>query len=282
MVLAGLVLWRSVGGRVGLVLGVTPGLLMGVTVIVTGNHYWIDGVVGAAFTLAPAIVLLNSNRILAALRAVRIHSARGWQSLSVSRKAQATTIGFTGLLVYLLVGQVVSPGFTDHWGYLVFQTAGILLLLLFGEVKFADQGGLSWQTHLIAVAASFADTLGTAGDAYANYREYDKIVHFTGIAVVSSAAYDCLRAMNRRDARTWRGADRLVTAVSIGIATGVGWEAYEYLGDNVFHSTRIGGFEDTAYDLIFDSFGAIVAGVLLWWADVREDEEAREGALEEG
>jgi hypothetical protein len=86
--------------------------------------------------------------------------------------------------------------------------------------------------------------------------------------------------MNRRDGRTWKGADRLVAAVAIGIATGVGWEVYEYLGDNVFHSTRIGGFEDTAYDLIFDSFGAMVAGVLLWWADVRE-EEAREAGFEE-
>jgi hypothetical protein len=281
MMLVGFVLWRSIRGPAGTAIGLLPGILMFVTVVVTGNHYWIDGVIGAAYSLVPAAALVTAGRWWPALRRLDAQAGRlahhSFAVLRQSRKGQTTVLGFAGLLIYLVVGQVVSPGFTDHWGYLFFQAIGILGLLVIGEVKFADQGGLSWQTHLIAIGAIFADTLGTAGDMYANHREYDKIVHFCGIAAVTSAVYDCLRALNRRNG-SWPANDRLVAAIAIGVAAGIGWEVYEYVGDNVFASTRIGGVADTTYDLVFDTLGAMVAGVVLWRAEVRgsggEEEKA--------
>jgi hypothetical protein len=63
--------------------------------------------------------------------------------------------------------------------------------------------------------------------------------------------------------------DRLIAAVTIGIAVGVAWEVYELLGDKVFHTTRAMGMRDTANDILSDSLGAIAAGMWLWWSERR-------------
>ncbi|GAB4330449.1 MAG: hypothetical protein Kow0010_15460 [Dehalococcoidia bacterium] len=65
MVLAGFVLARSIGGRTGSMVGVLPGTVMMVTVIVSGNHYWIDGVIGTAYTMIPALWFAYGGRLRA-------------------------------------------------------------------------------------------------------------------------------------------------------------------------------------------------------------------------
>lgn len=57
MALAGWGLARAIGGWKGRLLGVIPPVLMMVTVVVTGNHYWLDGVVGTVLCLVPAVFL---------------------------------------------------------------------------------------------------------------------------------------------------------------------------------------------------------------------------------
>jgi uncharacterized membrane protein YjdF len=167
------------------------------------------------------------------------------------------------LLIYLVARQIVEPGFTDYWGYLVFQMAVTLLLLLAGEIIFADQGGLSWQTHVIAVTCGYLDTLGTDGNLYARFDEYDKLTHFAGVAAVTSGAYDCFRALNLRRGGTWPLQERFFLAISVGLAVGLGWEVWEFIGDHVFNSSRIGGVWDTSNDLVADALGAVVAGLVL-------------------
>ena len=58
MTVTGIILARSIGGRVGWAIAALPGTLMLVTVIVTGNHFWFDGAVGIAFTLVPLLIML--------------------------------------------------------------------------------------------------------------------------------------------------------------------------------------------------------------------------------
>lgn len=60
MAACGLVLGQSLGGRWRWPVSVGPGLLMLVTVMATGNHFWFDGVVGAAFAAGPAAAMLLS------------------------------------------------------------------------------------------------------------------------------------------------------------------------------------------------------------------------------
>ncbi len=273
MVLVGFVFARSLGGWRGAAIGLVPGSVMSVTVIVTGNHYWIDGVVGAAYSLGPALVLLY-------WRPVIRYTAITTRVIASNRRLQLSLLALGGLETYLLVAQVFNPGFTDFWGYLVFQMAAIMILLTAGEVVFRHHGGISWQTHAIATVCSYLDVLGTDGNLYARIDEYDKLTHFMGVAAITSGAYDCFRGMYNAGSRKWVAEDRLVAAVSVGIAVGIGWEVYEYIGDNVFNTSRIGGAWDTTNDIVSDTLGAMAAGIWLWWAE-KQDSPVGSTALPE-
>lgn len=274
--LAGLALWRSSRRWQLVILGPLPGLVMLLAVVVTGNHYWIDGAAGVALALLPAAVATRAWRwraldaALQGLRATR-------ETLAHDTRAQTSTFFLSGLLVYLLAGQLLRPGFTDYWGYLVFQMAVTLVLLIAGSTIFRQQGGLSWWTHAIAVSTSYADTFGTAGDLYARIDEYDKLTHFFGVAAITAGAYDCFRGLHRRGLHRWVADERLLAAITIGVMVGVAWECYEFVGDRVFGTSRVGGMVDTTNDLISDTLGAVTAGFVLWRAE-RQEREAREKA----
>ena len=59
MALAGYCVGRSIGGTRGQLLKFLPGITMAITVIVTGNHWWLDAVIGTAFALGPALVAVH-------------------------------------------------------------------------------------------------------------------------------------------------------------------------------------------------------------------------------
>jgi hypothetical protein len=165
MALAGYVLARSVSGSWRWPIAVAPGAAMGITVMATGNHFWLDGVIGTAVAVGPAVVLarLDVSRVRLPRPAVSADLRERW-SLAMSRsKTRFTIASLAGLLTYLVVGEVQAPGFTDFWGYLVFQMAGTLVILVGFEVAFARQGGVSWVTHAVAVSCGYLDVLGTAG-----------------------------------------------------------------------------------------------------------------------
>jgi hypothetical protein len=284
MMAAGFAVGRSIGGRLGWMVMPVPGVLMAITVIVTGNHWSVDGLVGTIFTMVPAGIMLGmppagalrrlAHRLRTTGRRIAPAAARSYQVLSRNSRAKFSILALSALIIYMLVARAMNAGFTDYWGYLVFQMAASLLFLLAAEVAFAEQGGLSWQTHLLAVVCSYADTLGTDGNLYARIDEYDKLTHFLGVAAVAAAAYDVFRALDRRGSRAWFANDRLIAAVAVGMATGVAWEGWEFIGDRVFQTSRIGGVWDTANDLFSDAAGALTAGVVLWRQELSSARDA--------
>jgi uncharacterized membrane protein YjdF len=266
--LAGVMLIRSVGGRLGWLLGLIPVSIIAVAVVVTGNHYWLDGLAGIAVCLAAlalSVWLAGQRFQLGSRRATLATAGRaaGETVLYGRRCVQLACLALTGILAYLLVGQVVSPGFTDHWGYFPPQVAFYLTVAIVGETLFRRDGGLfAWQTLFVAVAATSADVFGTSEDFYANFKEYDKIVHFFGAAAFTAVVIDILVALAARGRIDHTYAEIVVIGVACGIAAGIGWEVYEYVGDHVFHSARTGGWPDTSHDILFDSLGALLIGLV--------------------
>jgi uncharacterized membrane protein YjdF len=206
----------------------------------------------AAVAGATVTLLWTPARAAAVLRSARSTS---WALLS--------TTGLATLLAYLLVRQALAPGFTDYWGYIVLQVAATLVLLLGLGVAFAREGGLSWYTHLVVTANTWADTLGTAGHLYERHASYDKVTHFfAGVAIVAAVA-DVLRALDERGLLRWTLQRRLAVAVAATLVLNLGWEAYEYLGDILFDTGRHKGALDTTYDLVADLAGALVSVAVL-------------------
>lgn len=245
-----------------------PGSLMLVTVVVTGNHYWFDGAIGILYALAPAAFLLDLPNMrrwwtrwvylpppperASLLEATARHP---WALFDVA------ALGV--LLIYMIVGEIVRPGFTDYWGYMVAQIAATMLAVSWLTQRFSTEGGLSWLTHLIIVLVTYADTLGTAAGFYDRYQIYDKFTHLGGGAILSATVYEITLALRWRGAISWNLPLRMVVAIGVSLALGAIWEFYEVFGDAIFDTGRHAGSLDTIYDLISDFSGAILAVALL-------------------
>jgi uncharacterized membrane protein YjdF len=150
-----------------------------------------------------------------------------------------SAVGLAGLLIYLLIRQAIQPGFTDYWGFMVAQIAVTLVFVVAMSSVFAREGGLSWYTHLVVTGNTWADTLGTAGHLYERHVTYDKVTHFLAGVVLTAAAADVLRALNRRGWIRLMVGRQLALAVAIALLANIGWELYEYVGDVVFQSEGI-------------------------------------------
>jgi PAP2 superfamily len=249
-----------------------PGFLMAVTVVVTGNHYWLDGLVGVCFALIPAIWLSHREDLAAARRGVRWVS--GWSAaraaVAENRGAQLSIGSLALLLAYLIVREPITPGFTNYWGYMIAQVAATIAAIAYLCTVFRAEGGLSWPTHVIVIVVTYADTLGTANHFYERFVTYDKITHFGGGAALAAACYDILFALNLRGRISWTPGWRVFLATLVPVALGAGWEFYEYVGDVVFNTGRHRGNLDTIYDVISDTTGALLVCLLMWRRELKQ------------
>jgi PAP2 superfamily len=63
LALVGWGLAHHLGGWRGRLIGALPATAMWVTVVVTGNHYWLDGLVGTVVALTPALLMARADRL---------------------------------------------------------------------------------------------------------------------------------------------------------------------------------------------------------------------------
>jgi uncharacterized membrane protein YjdF len=187
-----------------------------------------------------------------------------WRKSPRSQGVLLSTVGLGGLLAFLLIHEAIRPNFTDYWGYMIGQIAVTLAVIVALDVYFAREGGLSWYTHLVVTANTWADTFGTAAHLYERHSSYDKVTHFCAGIAITVAAADVLRGLDERGVLRRPLVWRLVAAMTITLALNIGWETYEYLGDVVFQSGRHQGSLDTTYDFVSDMTGALVSVFLIW------------------
>jgi hypothetical protein len=254
---------------------------MMVAVVATGNHFWLDGVVGAALCLW-AVLLTRPRQARPAAWTSR--------SLEVDRRlAKPLSIGamlsargrvrntiwlLGGLLLFTVTGRLVDPVFTPYWGYLAAQILILGLAIVLLETRSRRRALLCPATYVIISVAMTVDVLGTAGHMYDRADFYDKIVHLMGTAAVTAVIHD-LFEHRRWGWRLARANALLVVAVAIGIMVGGIWEIYEVFGDVIFATARNGGMADTTHDMLFDSIGAILAAIVLSWRLGESSEEVQ-------
>jgi len=129
---------------------------------------------------------------------------------------------------------------------------------------------------------------GTALNLYGSWRYYDKIVHAISPALWAPVIYIVLIRLDvLPDLRERRESHHLVgiflVTLALGMAIGAGYEIVEWLIDKAVGATLVKGETDTATDLIADTIGSSIGGLLLvaWatrgWGTTRRQPEKRLG-----
>lgn len=264
LTLVGWGMWKSLHRVPGALFAIVPASVMMIAVVATGNHYWLDGVVGSAICLG-AVMSTGPQPDPVSTPAPSVPVRLSFPALLARRARVRNTLTLLcGLLIFTFLGRLLDPVFTSYWGYLAAQIALLGMAIVVVEGLCRSRPLLSPSTYTIIALAMTVDVLGTAGHMYQRVGFYDKIVHFMGTAAVTAVVHDiCVY-------RGW-GSARLhphilaAAAATIGISVGIIWEIYEAFGDVIFATARNGGYWDTAHDLLFDALGAVTAAMILSW-----------------
>jgi len=186
-------------------------------------------------------------------------------------------MALTALIVFQIVSEMLTPGFMNNWGYVTFQTAGVLVAVAIIQIVGGRAGGLSWPSQLLLVGACYADHIGNDRYWYYAFPSYDKVTHFLGVAAIAACAHDCLPSVRRSRTRGRSASGRLRAALAVGVAVGVTWEFYELFGDLLVRSSRVQGWRDSSSDLLFDALGALAAVTALRLCRVAAPDSGRRG-----
>lgn len=109
--------------------------------------------------------------------------------------------------------------------------------------------------------ALFANIAGYAWNLYSQIRLFDEILHgFTTFAVTLPIAL-LLYRVTLTGART-HPLLFVLTAASLGLAIGAVWEIAEWSYDQIVPGNVILGKNDTIIDLMVDTLGSIIAGIV--------------------
>lgn len=185
------------------------------------------------------------------------HVRRRARSLLDPPGAMVAFAALGGLIVYLLVREVIDPGYTEFLGYMIVQdTIAISFLLLLGW-WLAPESQISRLTYTLVVAEVWADSLGNAVHLYGDLAWYDKVTHLGGGMAITAVAADLLFGLQRKRGFDWAYRTTILLAAAIAMAFCVGWEIYEMVGDRLIDSSRWKGWIDTIGDVIADSTGVL-------------------------
>ncbi len=90
---------------------------------------------------------------------------------------------------------------------------------------------------------------------------YDQLVHIIGFGVSTLLMYHLLRPLLRQDLRQWTALSIVVTMAGLGV--GALNEIVEFVATVLMPETGVGGYVNTALDLVADLVGAIIAVIAL-------------------
>lgn len=127
---------------------------------------------------------------------------------------------------------------------------------------------------MLAVAA----LLNTAGWGWALFKmsgPYDEITHAVTIFAIT-LAFGLFAPGPLLTGLSDHPVLFVLIITALGIALGALWEVTEWLADKVVAVQVVKGLDDTIIDLIMDSTGAILAGLLGRWA-LRNKPDLRSG-----
>jgi VanZ family protein len=121
----------------------------------------------------------------------------------------------------------------------------------------ADRG-IAWALVAVAVVVNI---LGYVLNWYQQFAWFDEALHAFTIFTMALLLVTYLYGVVLTGART-QALLFVLMVICLGLAIGGLWEVAEWLYDRFAHGNAIKGKADTIIDLIMDTFGGIVAGLL--------------------
>lgn len=176
------------------------------------------------------------------------------------------------LLLFTLV--FVAQHNYEFIGYVV------IVLLLFGVVLYSNRyvaypnyvlwGLLAWALlHMLGGVETGSGVVYTkmllpiVGEPY-QILKYDQVIHALGFFVATLVMYYALR-QHLRPAFSWKAVGIVVCMAGLGL--GAFNEIVEFLMTVSLPQTNVGGYENTALDLVSNFLGAILAVFFLHWRE---------------
>lgn len=95
--------------------------------------------------------------------------------------------------------------------------------------------------------------------------KYDQLIHTIGFAVATMLAYYLLKPHLSKS--PWQSTTVLLIVVMAGLGLGALNEIVEFTATVLVPETNVGGYVNTALDLVFNLLGALLALLILWFVD---------------
>jgi uncharacterized membrane protein YjdF len=181
-------------------------------------------------------------------------------------------------LAYLLAGLLLALRGRNYEFILyiaVVLVAGLIILAL--RLRLGFTPGLLWAlsfwglVHMIGGLVPVPDGWPTAGDQRVFYSwwiipgrfKYDNPVHAYGFGLATWACWQALQSATGVRRPTF---GLLTLCVLAGMGLGALNEVVEFLAVLLVPETNVGGYENTAWDLVYNLLGAVTAALLIAWA----------------
>ena len=194
-------------------------------------------------------------------------SITGYKGLSYGRMKFGSMIKWLSRIGFVLV---FAFEIANYFGLLHFTLdytwLGLIVTMLgasFG-IEIADYCmrrsvgvELPWLLWPVIFGAVFIDVVGDVFSLYSSFTWFDQVAHFLGTAAPALVFYVFFH--NLQKVKGWRYpvALNLLLAFGLAMALGAFYEIEEYVEDFLAGSNRLGDGQDTANDLLLNTFGAI-------------------------
>ncbi len=188
-------------------------------------------------------------------------------------------------LLYLSAG-AISALRTDNWEFvfyiLVVLAIGLVVLLIHSRIGLSH--GVLWLLslwgllHMVGGLTALPDGWShTSGkpvfyswDVIPGLLRYDQIIHAFGFAVATWVCWQCLsRTLGARRQQT----GMVALAVLAGLGLGATNEVVEFFA-TLFLDTNVGGYENTGWDLVSNTVGALITGMCVrFWPETHQSRD---------
>jgi len=142
------------------------------------------------------------------------------------------------------------------------------VLILFTNERVRYTNGILWGLTLwgllhmcgggipVGDKVLYGQMLIPLSDTYPVFR-FDQLVHIIGFGVATLLIYHLLKPLLRPDLKQWTALS--IVVVMAGLGVGALNEVVEFLAVVLVPETGVGGYENTALDLVADLIGAVLA-----------------------